>query len=58
MIYNFKEIFENKELTYNEFISNYTTDIDIDSQTKAQKIAEYYKSIFDLLNTTFEVSTK
>jgi len=52
MTYNFENIFDDKELCFNNFISNHTTDI-VNIKT-SQTTTSFYKSIFDLLNISFE----
>jgi len=55
MTYNFHNILNNIDEVFNDFINKYTTHIHLmDSGTKVKKTVDYYRSIFETLNTNFD----
>ncbi|MFK5936794.1 MAG: sensor domain-containing diguanylate cyclase [Sulfurimonas sp.] len=54
MKYNFHDIIDNIDETFDDFINKYTTNIHLCSDEYTEKINECYLSIFKTLNTTFD----
>jgi len=53
MIYNFQNILNNLDKDFDDFINKYTTHIHLHSDAQAEKITLCYRSIFEILNTSF-----